>query len=369
MTEKNDLQKRKKYNRYKIFLSITETIIGLLFLLLILLTGFSTNIENWIRLSFNNDYIVLLLFTAVIGGIDFLIMFPLSWYSGYYLEHKFELSNQTFGQWLWEKAKAMMVSIPIAVILLLIFYALLKNYETYWWAIMATVMLIFSVILSRLAPILIFPLFYDFEPLENEELAKKVKKLCEKVGLDLKGVFQFNLSKTTKKGNAAFTGMGKSRRVILGDTMLEKLEDDEILGVLAHELGHYKLKHLWKGMGLSIVTTYAGLFLVALIYNQLYPVIGDHHYTIAALPLMAIILSIYGFVTSPIGNAYSRKNEREADDFAVELTGDNKSFIAGLEKLSKQNLSDPDPHPLAVFFYYSHPPIKERLNRLRKAEE
>ncbi|MCF7886207.1 MAG: M48 family metallopeptidase [Candidatus Marinimicrobia bacterium] len=356
--------KEKEYNRKKIIVSIMEMVVGLLFLLLVVLTGFSTILENWIRSYLNNSYLVLVAFTAIIGLMDMIIMFPLSWYSGYHLEHKFELSNQSFGQWLWEKTKGMFVSIPIGVILLLIFYYLLRNYETYWWVIMGTVMLLFSVILARLAPVLIFPLFYDFEKLENEELAQKVKTMCEKVGMDLKGVFQFNLSKNTKKGNAAFTGLGKSRRVILGDTMLEKLEEEEILSVLAHELGHYKLKHLWKGMTFSIVTTYTGLFLVSLLYNQFYPLIGEYQYTIAALPLMAIILSLYSFITSPISNAYSRKNEREADDFAVELTGNKQAFISGLEKLSKQNLSDPDPHPVAVFFYYSHPPIKKRLARL-----
>lgn len=363
MTDKN-MSREKRYNRYKIILSITEMVLGLLFLLLIVTTGFSQSVETWIRTFISNDYLVLLIFTAIIGGLDIIIMLPISWYSGYYLEHKFDLSNQNFVQWVWEKTKGMLVSIPIALVLLVIFYALLKNFATYWWAIMATVMLVFSVILARLAPVLIFPLFYDFDELEDQELAEKVEELCNQVGMDLKGVYQFNLSKNTKKGNAAFTGLGKSRRVILGDTMLEELDHDEILAVLAHELGHYKLKHLWKGMLMSVVMTYTGLFLVSMIYNQFYPLVGENHYTIAALPIMAIILSIYSFVTSPISNAYSRKNEREADDFAVNLTGDNQAFISGLEKLSKQNLSDPDPHPLTVFFYYSHPPINERLARL-----
>lgn len=365
MSKKQNLSKEKEYNRKKIILSITEMIIGLLFLLLIVLTGFSKNLVGWLRNYIDNAYLLLIAFTGTIGIIDMLIMFPFSWYSGFYLEHKFDLSNQNFGQWLWEKSKAMLVSLPIGLVLLLIFYAVLRNYSTYWWAIMGTVILLFSVILARLAPILIFPLFYDFNKLEDENLAQKVKTLCNKVGLELQGVYQFNLSKNTKKGNAAFTGMGKSKRVILGDTMLDKLEEDEILGVLAHELGHYKLKHLWKGMLLSIVMTYTGLFLVSVVYNELYPLIGKQPYSIAALPLMAIILSVYSFITSPIGNAYSRKNEREADDFAIKLTGKNQAFISGLKKLSEQNLSDPDPHPLTVFFYYSHPPVKERLARLK----
>ena len=369
MSKSEDISKEKLYNRYKLFISISEMVLGLLFLGVIVFTGFSHTIETWIGQYFNNDYLILIGFMATISLMDFILTFPLSWFSGYYLEHKFELSNQTFGEWIWEKTKGIFIAVPIGLILLLIFYFLLRNFPTYWWAIMATVMFLFSVLLSRLAPVLIFPLFYDFEELEDAELANKVKQLCNQVGLKLKGVFQFNLSKNTKKGNAAFTGIGKSKRVILGDTMLEKLNQEEILGVLSHELGHYDKNHLWKGIGLSMILTYLGLFLVSMIYNQMYPMIAESHYTIAALPLLGILLSLYNFITSPISNAYSRKNEREADDFAVELTENKEAFISGLKKLSKQNLSDPNPHPLAVFFYYSHPPMKERLDRLKTEKE
>ncbi|MCK4297058.1 MAG: M48 family metalloprotease, partial [Candidatus Marinimicrobia bacterium] len=192
--------------------------------------------------------------------------------------------------------------------------------------------------------------------------------LCEKVGMKLEGVYQFNLSKSTKKGNAAFTGLGKSRRVILGDTLLNNLKAEEILSVLAHELGHFKLKHIWKSMGLGVITTYLGLFLVSVIYNLTYPSIGEHPWTIAALPLMALILTLYEFITSPMMNAYSRSNERAADDFAVNLMGEPESFISGLNKLSDQNLADRTPNPIVEFLFYSHPSMEKRISRLKMEE-
>lgn len=356
----------KKYNRLKLIFSICEFIIGLAFLLIVIFTNLSISLENWIRNFASNDYLVLIIFVVILGLAESIILFPLSFASGYIIEHEFNLTNQKFGSWLWEKAKGMLISLPLALLVLVIFYAVLKNYPNNWWLIMGTILLLFSVILSRLAPILIFPLFYKFDKLKDEELAKKVSMLCENVKMDVKGVYQFNLSKTTKKGNAAFTGLGKSRRVILGDTLLENMTHNEILGVLAHELGHFKLKHIWKSIALGIVTTYVGLYLVSVIYNLAYPVLGfSRHDQIAALPLIALILTLYEFITSPILNIYSRANEKSADDFAVKLIGNPEPFISGLNKLSEQNLSDRNPNPIVEFLFYSHPSIEKRVNRLK----
>ena len=368
MPEKQKLPPEKRYHRYQLILSITEFVLGLAFLVAIILTGFSTGLENWIRGFAANDYLVLIIFVIALGIMESVLLFPLSFTSGYVLEHRFNLSNQSFKAWMWEKLKGLLIAGPLGLILLIIFYTVLRKFPVLWWFIMGTVMLLFSVVLARLAPILIFPLFYKFEKLKDEELTEKVSSLCDKVGMKLEGVYQFNLSKSTKKGNAAFTGLGKSRRVILGDTLLNNLKAEEILGVLAHELGHFKLKHIWKSMGLGVITTYLGLFLVSVIYNSTYPSIGEHPWTIAALPLMALILTLYEFITSPMMNAYSRSNERAADDFAVNLIGEPESFISGLNKLSDQNLADRTPNKIVEFLFYSHPSIEKRVARLKVEE-
>ena len=356
----------KRYHRYQLILSLSQFIIGVVFILILVLSGFSLKIENVICTWISNDYLVLIVFMAVIGLAESLLMFPLSFISGFVLERRFNLSDQSFGGWIWERFKGILVGGPIAVILLVIFYAVLKRFPAFWWLIMGTVMLFFSIVLARLAPVLIFPLFYKFDKLKNAELSDRVSSLCQMVGMKVEGVYQFNLSKSTKKGNAAFTGIGRSKRVILGDTLLEKLLPDEILAILSHELGHFKLKHIWKSMAIGIVLTYTGLFLVSVIYRSLYQMLGfENPWQIAALPLIALLLTVYQFITGPLQNIYSRSNERAADDFAVGLMGNSALLISGLNKLSDQNLADRTPNPVVEFLFYSHPSVNKRIKRLQ----
>lgn len=229
---------------------------------------------------------------------------------------------------------------------------------------MGSVIVLFSVILSRLTPTLIMPLFYKFVPLENEELKEQIGNLCQLSGMKLDGLFKFDMSKNTKKANAAFTGIGKSKRIILGDTLLDSLSDNEILAVLAHELGHFKLKHIWKGMALGVFLNYLGLYLVDLGYSQVFNYFGDTKHSLAALPLIALLLTLFSVITGPISNIYSRKNEREADDYSSEIMKTPEYLISGLNKLNEQNLGDEDPHPIVEFLFYSHPSTKSRIARM-----
>ena len=355
----------KKYQRIQLTVSVTEFILGLAFLILILSTGLTLRLEDLIRNSIQNDYLVLLAFTVLIGIMEGVLLFPLSILSGFIIEHRFGLTDQRLGSWLWERIKSLLVSTPLMLVIIIIFYALLRRFPETWWFYLGSIMVLFAIVLARVAPVLIFPIFYKFTPLENLSLTEKVADLCSRVGLKLEGVYQFNLSKTTRKANAAFTGIGKSKRVILGDTLLNNMNDEEILAVLSHELGHYKLKHIWKGMLVGTLLTFLGLFLVGQLYDISRNLFGfESPEQIAALPLIAILLTIYQLVTAPLMNAYSRSNERAADDFAIKLTGNAAAFISGLNKLAQQNLADRTPHPLVEFLFYSHPPIEKRIKRL-----
>ena len=357
--------REKRYHRYQLLLAVLEFLIGVAFLLILLLSGFTLQLEAWIRSSVSNPYVVFLAFVGILGVAESVLLFPLNFLSGYLLEHRFGLSNQTLGAWFWEKTKALLVAAPIGLVLMLIFFALLRRYPQNWWFVMGSVMVLFSILLARLSPILIMPLFYRSIPIKDQALAQRVEALCAQVGMRLEGVYQFDLSKNTKKANAAFTGLGRSRRVILGDTLIERLELDEILIVLAHELGHYKLKHIWKSIGLGIVVTYLGLFLVARAHAGLYPQLGFQSASqIAGLPLIALLLTLYQLITGPLMNIYSRANERAADDFAIRLMGNAGPFRRGLAKISTQNLADPSPNPVVEFLFYSHPSIAKRLARL-----
>ncbi|MBU1065357.1 M48 family metallopeptidase [bacterium] len=356
----------KQYQRTKLLYSAIEFILGLGFLVAIVSCGLTTKTEEFIRNYVQNDYLVLLFFITLIGIIEAVLLFPFNVCSGFIIEHRYQLSDQRFSSWLWEQTKGILVSYPIMLIIIAIFFTLLRRYPQSWWFWMGSVMVLFSIIIARLAPVLLFPLFYKFVPLEDKSLATDVSALCKTVGLRLEGVYQFNLSKTTRKANAAFTGIGKSKRVILGDTLLNNMETDEILAVLAHELGHYKLNHMWKGMAIVIMITFLGLFLVSTAYNSML-ILFHFRYPaqIAALPLIVILLTMYQFVTAPLQNAYSRANERAADDFTVKLIGNSRNLISGLNKLAEQNLSDRTPHPLVEFLFYSHPSIDKRISRLQ----
>ncbi|MEO6694807.1 MAG: M48 family metalloprotease, partial [Ignavibacteria bacterium] len=228
----------KRYARSHQKLSVTGTIIFFSILFILLFTGLSKKIESIAFEYTSNNYIALLIFFFIIGLAESLITFPLGFYSDYILEHKYDLSNQTLSGYFKEKLKGFLVAIVLGVPLMFAFYYILQTYGNNWWLVLGIFMVFVSVILGRLAPTLIMPLFYKFKPIENESLKNKILDLCNKTGIHIKGIFTFNMSKNTKKANAAFTGMGKSKRIILGDTLVEKFSDEEIETVFAHEMGH-----------------------------------------------------------------------------------------------------------------------------------
>ncbi|MEJ2050608.1 MAG: M48 family metallopeptidase, partial [Calditrichota bacterium] len=262
--EKN---RAKKYNNIKLSLSLIGIAIDLAFWLVLIFTGLNIILARFSGSFATHIFIQFYIFVGILGIANIIIKMPLSVYGGYVLEHRFSLSNQKLGQWIWEQLKGFLVGIVLGFILMTIFYYLLWKQPTLWWFYLWLFILAFSILLSRLAPVLIFPLFYKFKPLENEGIKEKIFAIARKHNLNISGIFQFNLSKTTKKANAAFTGIGRTKRVILGDTLLENFTEDEIETVFAHEVGHYLYKHLWKGIIISSGLSLAGLFLVYLIYS------------------------------------------------------------------------------------------------------
>jgi STE24 endopeptidase len=296
------------------------------------------------------------------------VSFPLSFYSGFILEHRYHLSNQTFLQWLWEHTKAMLVSVPIAVPLALLFYFFLHTYQELWWLPVATSMFIVSIALSKIAPVFIMPLFYKFTPLENETLKERILLLCKNTKMNITGIFTFNLSKTTKKANAGFTGIGKSKRIILGDTLMQHFSNDEIETVFAHELGHYVHGHIWKNILVGTMSIFLGLLITSRLYSLSLGWFGFSAVDqLAALPLLVLWLGVYSLATSPLSNMLSRKYEYEADRYAINKTGNAPAFTSTMKKLAEMNLADTAPHPLVEFLFYSHPSIEKRIRAAEKA--
>ncbi|MCH7939379.1 MAG: M48 family metallopeptidase [Candidatus Marinimicrobia bacterium] len=351
----------KRYHRQKLLLALTGTALGWGYLLLLVLTPASARLVEITAYS-PNPYLHFLLFGLALGLIAQVYALPLSLTSGYWLEHKYSLSNQTIAAWGWERLKGSLVGAVIGLPLALVFYYCLRAFGAGWWLPVGVVLFLFSIVLGRLAPVLIFPLFYKFEPLDDgHSLSGRIRELARSVGLQVQGVFRFNLSKTTKKANAAFTGLGRSKRVLLADTLLDNFTDEEILAVVAHELGHFRLRHIWKGLAEGTAITFAGLFIVARLHAGLS---GGDVTALAALPWLGLLLGVYGFVTGPISNYISRRREFAADYFAARLMGGGASLAAGLERLADLNLADRDPHPAVEFLFHGHPSIEKRVRRL-----
>jgi STE24 endopeptidase len=351
----------KKYEKIKLISGIGESIVSFILLLLFLLLGYSKQLQDYSLGVINNPYIALFIYLAILGIVSIILSFPLDYYFGFRLEHKFGLSNQSFSKWIIEDLKSFAVGIVLGVPILLLFYYILLNYHL-WWLWFGCVIVVYSVILVQIAPVLIFPIFYKFKPLEREDLKQKIINLCTKVGFKVKGVFSFDMSKNTKKANAAFTGLGKTKRIILGDTLLSGFSDEEIETVFAHELGHYKKGHIKKNIFLSFAATFAELFIIYLIYSSLYDRFGfQHPWDIGALPLLAIISGVLGFISKPIFSTLSRMFEYEADRFAVDTTRNITAFKSTMEKLAFQNLADEQPNRFVEFWFRSHPSIKHRI--------
>jgi STE24 endopeptidase len=356
------IEKAKQYEKIKLFVSLFSTVLSIVILLLFVILGYSAELRNEVSAWYDNSYLRLLSFLFVIGAAYSVISFPMSFFADFWLEHYYKLSSQKFPGWIWEKTKAFFVGLVLGVPILLAFYYFLLNYPQSWWFWTATVLFFFSVILGKIAPQVIFPLFYKFEKLDDENILSRMKALAEKGKFALEGIYRFNMSKTTNKANAAFTGLGKSKRIILGDTLLEKFDAEEIEGVFAHEVGHYVHKHITQGVIIGTISSYASLYIAHLLFSK---IVIDYKFEgvadLAALPLLSLIITLISLITSPLSNMLSRHNERQADAYAMKNSSNPGAFIEALKKLAETNLSDPSPHPLVEFLFHSHPSIEKRV--------
>jgi STE24 endopeptidase len=355
----------KKYNNTKLAIGIGKAVVSFILLFLFIDLGYSLTLQNYIQTFTENSYLVFMIFVFVIGIFSSILFMPINIYTGFYLEHKYNLSNQTFSKYFVENVKSMLVGLVIGIPILLLFFYVINQFGDLWWLVFATAMFFISVVLSQLFPIVILPIFYKIIPLKDEELKTRISKLATGAGIKVENVFSFDMSKNTKKANAAFTGLGKTKRIILGDTLLNEYSKDEIETVIAHELGHYKHKHIIKNLVYGTFSSFLTFFIISVLYkNSLSWFDFESIAQIAALPLLSLWAMIVGLIQSPISSILSRKYEYEADRYALEATQKPESFIKTLNKLTDQNLGDREPHPFVEWFFYSHPSIKNRIGAI-----
>ena len=354
----------KQYARIRRRLWLVDNAFSAIYAFAWLFLGWTISLREWLNGFTSNEWILVPLFVAIFGGIYFLVNLPLGFYSGFVLPHRFGQSNQTLKDWIVDQLKGMAVGAPISLLLLELLYLALRATGDLWWLWAAGGMLIFSVLLSNLAPILIMPLFNKYIPLgdEHKELAERLLALAERANRKVRGVFKFDMSKRTKSANAALTGIGNTRRIVLGDTLINEFSTDEIETVLAHELGHHVHRDIPLLITMGAVGTTAGLFLASLGLNWAIGYFGFNGVAdIAAFPALGIILGAFGLVTMPLENAVSRWREGMADDYALQATGKKEAFASAFTRLANQNLGEVDPEKWVVFLFYSHPPLGERI--------
>jgi STE24 endopeptidase len=355
-------KKAKEYARIRRRLMLVDLGLGGVYALVWLLSGASVWLRDLILGLTQNQWLVVALYAVVFGGIYALLDAPLSHYRGFVLPHRYGLSVQTLRAWLWDQVKAAAIGGVLGLLLIEVVYFLLRISPDWWWLWTALVMLLFTVVLSNLAPVLIFPLFYKFTPLDDEDLVARLTRLAERAGARVRGVYRFDMSSKTVAANAAVVGLGNTRRIILGDTLLDNFSADEIETVLAHELGHHVHKDMGKGILIQSALTLGGLWLANLALQWGVAVFGFGGVAdVAAMPWLALVLGAFGLITSPLGNSYSRWRERMADRYALETTQKPEAFAAAMTRLADQNLADADPERWVEVLLHSHPAISRRV--------
>jgi STE24 endopeptidase len=358
----NDSPEARRYNAVKRWLGIADFVLGVAFLVVLLVTGWS----GWLRdlayrLGFQNytlSVFFYLLLLLVIGkalgtGLD---------YYGFRIERKFQLTTQPLRSWIWDEVKGFLVSLVLGAIVVELLYLTIRQWPQHWWLLAWAIFMALFVGLAQLAPVLLFPIFYKFEPLENEDLRRRLVVLSQRAGTRVRGVYRWKLSEKSKKANAALTGMGRTRRIILADTLLDNYQPEEIEAVLAHELGHHVHRHILKSIFVQAAITFVGFWaanwtLHYAVDQHMFEELSDF----ANLPLLVLVSTLLSFLLMPALNAYSRFNERQADQYAFESIASVEPFITSMNKLAEQNLAERTPSKWIEWLFHSHPAISRRV--------
>lgn len=329
-------------------------------------SGASQGLASGLTARFGEDhwYVTNALYTVVSVFGFAACMFPFSYYSGHVLEHHYGLSHESFGEWLADFFKSLFIDVVIASILFSVIYALLRWMPNLWWLAAAAFYILFAVVLSTLAPVVIMPMFHKFEPLREGELTDAVRKMMDEAGIKVVGVFKWGLQEKTTTANAAFAGFGRTKRIILGDTLLKGYSQEEILAILAHEVGHYKNRDTLRLMITSSLLAVLGFFIAHHCMSALVAFYGLSGVDdIAAAPVFIFSLFIFSLVSMPFANMHSRRREFAADAYAIEKLGSPDALVSAFEKLADQNLSNKEPAAWVEFLLHSHPSISRRIKR------
>ena len=362
-------QLAKEYDAVHNRLYLVQLLVVAALLALFQFSGASAALANGLagRMGEGMWYVTNAVYTLIVIFGFTACLFPFSYYSDHVLEHHYELSHESFGEWFLDFVKSLFIDLLIGVVLFSVIYALLRVTPNWWWLWATAFYVLFAVVLSTLMPVVIMPLFHKFEPLEEGDLTAAVRAMMDEAGIKVVGVFKWGLEEKTSTANAAFAGFGNTKRIILGDTLLSGYSQDEILAILAHEVGHYKNRDAFRLMLTSSVLALIGFYVSHRCLTGLSGLLGfEHIYDIGAAPLFIFSLFVFSLISMPFANMHSRRCEFAADAYAVEKTGTSDTLVSALEKLADQNLSNKEPAAWIEFLLHSHPSTARRIERVRK---
>lgn len=367
--------KASRYHRLKRRTTMASLAWSVAFLAGILGTGLSVSLRDvaqrwaaglvgWPQLQF---FLSVSLYVIVVGAINEVVGLVPAFYSGYVLEHRYDLSTETFGHWVIEQVKGMAIGAVFALAGANLLYAALRRWPHDWWLVAGAGFSVITIVLANVAPVLLLPLFYRITPLSREDLRARLVALAGRAGVRVVDAYQWRVSDRTRKANAALTGLGGTRRILVSDTLLDEYSDDEIAMVLAHELGHHVHHDIWRAIAFETALAFAGFYVAARVLVGFGSVFGLRAPAdVAGLPLLMLTAGAVSLVLVPVANGLSRVHERRADRYALDVGGNAAAFISAMRRLGSQNLSEDAPSTLVRILFYSHPPVAERIELARR---
>jgi Zn-dependent protease with chaperone function len=352
----------KRYESAKHVVAIIGFAFDVLILLYLLISGSSIRIREIAEAISDSQWITIAIYTLIVTAILKLFDVPLSFYSGYWLEHRFGLSRQSLGSWIKDQLKGLAISTVLIVFAVEMVYELIRAHREQWWLDASLAFIAFVIVVTNLAPILLLPLFFKFKPIENPDLQNRLARLARRTNTRLCGIFEWSLGDKTRKANAAVVGWGNTRRIIVSDTLLGNFSGEEIEVIMAHELCHHVKGHIWQGIGLQSLLTLLAFYVADRVLSLLtasfgFRGIGD----VANLPLLVLVMMTLSLLALPLVNGFSRRLETAADLYALDTTGDALAFVSSMEKLADLNLANKAPNKLIEFIFYSHPSVENRI--------
>jgi STE24 endopeptidase len=359
--EKQKIARRYKNDHMKV--GIASYVVSGILLIALLYFKLSPWFGGVLESFTGSRFLVALIYFAAVFIVYTKINFSFSYLSGFRIEHKYNFSTQNFRAWLADEIKSFLVGIILGLIVFEILYAVTLYAPSMWWLWLSLIMIGISVILANLFPVLILPLFYKTAPLDNEALINRIADACRRAGINLQGVYSINLSSKSTKANAMVVGLGNTKKILLGDTLLTDYTEDEIISVLCHEITHYRERHIWRLIFWQSLVTLGSFFVFSRIAPPVFRALGFAAVSeIGAFPLFAIIFGGLSLVTTPLTAAISRHYERRADRGALEFTGDPGSFISLIAKFCNRDLAIVCPNKLVEWYKYTHPSPGKRIH-------